>query len=267
MVTKIQDQITEHVSRELVMDDSRTKFVTVVAGELQKLHDGTLKSNRFRKLLLGRKNVGKTVLVKSLLNACITDFVCIYENLQTSGGRSLPFKRIWNELNKLKLVDSVPDETSCEDLIEQLHKCGKNVFFVVDEFQLIFSNKFERTFSVDYTSEMCTLADSRDGRIHCIITGSSSVLRRLCFAKYTPKQANDPFPHYIAIDMNSTKFQPYWIYPHLGAPFLGLVARYHRNLDVGSILNCYIQSGCCAGLVEMYPNFQPYTVSIKSYMQ
>ena len=47
--------------------------------------------------------------------------------------------------------------------------------------------------------------------IHIVMTGSSSELRCLAFGKYPFPQTS--FPNYTKKDLNTTKFQPVWIYP------------------------------------------------------
>ena len=55
---------------------------------------------------------------------------------------------------------------------------------------------------------------SRSGLVHCIVTGSSSVLRQLCFARL-PRELLAEYPGYAKKDMNDTKYIARWMYPFL----------------------------------------------------
>lgn len=269
MVEEIKDKILSFVSERLVIDGSREKFVRLMSKELCELNNDKLVGrNRFRKLLLGRKSVGKTALVKALVDGCshtYSDMICVYIILSNDSEQKLPFECIMQEI-----VSNVSDKIDYALLIDILKSRNKKVFLVIDEFQDIFTSMFDAEFSRRYVSQLCTIAESTDGMIHCIITGSSSVLRRLCFRKYKKDGEKDSvFPNYNAVDMNSTKFQPHSIFPHLGKSFMNFLSCCRPEItSMEEIRDCYVNTGGNAGLVLEYDfnnKVSMYTISSKKY--
>jgi len=68
----------------IYLDENRMSLVKSTFNCLNNLVSGKLvKQNRFKRLLLGRKAVGKTSMLKNLQNACKTcfpDVICIFIN-------------------------------------------------------------------------------------------------------------------------------------------------------------------------------------------
>eukprot|EP00731_Ephydatia_muelleri_P001165 Em0001g1165a len=55
--------------------------------------------------------------------------------------------------------------------------------------------------------DVYALGEDTNGQIHCIISGSSTYLRRLAFANL-PKDLHSQFPNYSSLDLNSTNTRP-----------------------------------------------------------
>jgi hypothetical protein len=102
-----------------------------------------------------------------------------------------------------------------EYLQQFLMAAGQFVFFVVDDFHLAFSALVPR--GKLFVADMFALGSGCGGHVFAIISGCSDVLRQLCFATL-PTSKRVQFPHYDpAVDMNSTKYVPMWIFPLIRA--------------------------------------------------
>lgn len=223
--------------------------------------------NRYRRLLLGCKSVGKTTLLQSLLKAAkeaypelltlyvsyaetdvrLAELICQYlrkslinpsyaiAQFLDDAGVNEPTRSIiqQQELDVYQLLTG--DERSFRDLgivagmanrlfcaanqpplFQRLNSfledAGKRLFLVVDEFHDVYTSKFPKGHHT--ISDVHAIGDDAKGRIHCIISGSSTFLRGLAFAKL-PKELQPDFPNYKGVDLNSTKYQARWIYPFL----------------------------------------------------
>ena len=97
-----------------------------------------------------------------------------------------------------------------------LQLANKRLFLLVDELNFVYTGKFEVNGNL-IISDLMAIGDDRNGFIHCVISGSSSNLRRLAFAKL-PEDEWKLYPQYKpGFDLNNTKFQARWIYPFLDA--------------------------------------------------
>lgn len=257
------------------LDDSRTLLLQEQTKTLESLAAGKLKNqNRFRRLLLGRKGVGKTTFLQGLLEAAHTTYgsklltqyisyatstellaVQLFRRLETEGilptlaeyltetnlERYLSPEALnlikTNELSVYKLLlisetqaramkfspgaaDHIATAASFIPLFARisawLAKHGKFLFLVVDELQNVFTGSFHN--GDEIIRELLALGDNQDGRIHCILSGSSTNLRQLAFAEIPmTSELVSHYPNYKAVDLNSTKFQACWIYPFLDA--------------------------------------------------
>ena len=247
---------------ECVLDETRRAFVREQASVVSCLMKGELnKQNRFRRLLLGCKAVGKTTLLKSLLKAANTAYPLYvsYADTKVRLGRI-----ICHHLRKSgikpniseSLEEACVDEPTCNIILQQqldlydllLHDesyfrgCGivpgmagrivsaasqpplftrlsallqsadKKLFLVVDELNDVYMGAFpEGRLTID---DILALGEDASGQINCIISGSSTRLRQLAFAKL-PNELKSNYPNYTGVDLNSTKYQPRWIYPFL----------------------------------------------------
>jgi energy-coupling factor transporter ATP-binding protein EcfA2 len=263
--------LLQHFPETCVLDESRKAFLQEQASTLNDLTAGRLnRANRFRRLLLGAKGIGKTTFLKALLVAAEAAYgeTLLTAYVSYSETRLRLAAVILRRLQQLNLIPSlddfileerlqlsdraraiiaaqqleVPDlvVASAKDLRELgfpagaaakieadlgttplftrigkwLELNGKFLFFVVDEFQTVYCDACA---SGPLTiSDAHALGDNADGRIHCILSGSSTHLRRLAFATVSPdSDIAKSHPHYRCIDLNGTKFQARWIYPFL----------------------------------------------------
>lgn len=203
----------------LHLDNTRTLFVKKCANTLVLLFYGSLVNrNSFNVLLLGRKGVGKTTLLTTLMQSAINFFgnKCICHML-TYPNDGTPVQEI-NKKLKLKLKGNA----SVRDLVAELEARRLVVFIVLDEFQNVFLSDCKD--GKEIINQSIDIGQSLSGRIFCVITGSSSDLRGLCFAKRALDQSS--WPNYSQRDMNEVKFTPFWIFPFLEPDdFLGVVKR------------------------------------------
>ena len=260
---------------ECVLDATRYDFVHDQASVVSCLMRNDLKGrNRFRRLLLGCKAVGKTTLLKSLLTAAkktypelITLYVsyaaetndlrsCICHHLRKSGivpntseflkeacvddgpTRDIiqylqldVYDLLFTDKDYLcsygitpgmagRIVAAASQPPLFERLSALLQSANKKLFLVVDEFQNVYTNSFPKGRQI--IGDILALGEDANGQIHCIISGSSTNLRQLAFAKL-PETLKSKYPNYTGIDLNSTKYQARWIYPFLdGDSFLCL---------------------------------------------
>ena len=218
------EQTLEHIRGEgLYIDGSRNLIVRDVARNLVRLVQGNLvRHDGYCRLLLGRKGVGKTVLVAALRAAAKALLGPLgLVTCHVSGASlpvTLPFARMWHMFQGL-CAEVHPGDGS-EDEVEHLAQAaatlGVRVFLTVDEVDLLFR-------SVDPNAkialmQLVALSSSHAGRFLCVMTGSGSEVRRLCFARLPCGEATrGEYPAYTKIDMNSTKFTPMWLDPFLGA--------------------------------------------------
>ena len=87
------------------------------------------------------------------------------------------------------------------------------MLFIADELDSVF--RFAPSIGHAISGEIAQIGDSREGRTHCIISGSSSHLRQLCFCNL-PVDDEKQVPSYNkCFDQNSAKFSTQWIYPFL----------------------------------------------------
>eukprot|EP00698_Gefionella_okellyi_P019035 TRINITY_DN5781_c0_g1_i1.p1 TRINITY_DN5781_c0_g1~~TRINITY_DN5781_c0_g1_i1.p1 ORF type:complete len:383 (-),score=52.34 TRINITY_DN5781_c0_g1_i1:199-1347(-) len=205
-------QLVFDISRAAFRDDTKTTLGHLALNRL-------IGRTSFSRLLLGRKGVGKSTLLNELQNQCkvsFPDITCIYK---TYGGELTVtlVEHIVNELHLAPQNVMKPHLDASErvgQLEQELTATNTFIFLAVDEIQHVFQDRTDRGRQI--IAEIAAIGDSRGGRIHCIITGSSRHLRQLCFAKLS-EEHTAKFPAYSAMDMNSTKVTARWIYPFLDA--------------------------------------------------
>ncbi len=93
----------------------------------------------------------------------------------------------------------------------KLKENEKFIFLVLDGIQTLYGANENGRQIID---EIALIEDSFEGCVFCVITGSSSKLRQLCFAKL-PSNYKVDNQNYVGLDLNSTKFSAKWIYPFL----------------------------------------------------
>jgi hypothetical protein len=223
--------------------------------------------NRFRRLLLGRKSVGKTALLDAIQSAASDVFGdrIVLCNINY-GYRPTPVLPSQAILQAAGLA--VPDGSRPATYVdEQLKKAGKFVFLVVDELQFVYEDRDKYPEGRQMIMELLSIGDSAAGRIHCVITGSSSNMRRLCFGKlHLTDEIRQQYPNYTRQDMNSTKYMPVWIYPMLDNVDFNETC---KLLSVAPSAQLYLSSCGIPGLLREQPvltsTFSMHTVGVKHY--
>jgi hypothetical protein len=266
-------QVVDGISDACHLDQSRRRFVEQSTRTVWQLVNGKLQGNRFRALLLGRKAVGKTYLLHHLhkvLGERFPQLLCVKLSYESGDGR-LPTERIAMALEELEWYNThvrhlqfAEDRVQMlEDLIARRHRY---VFLSVDEMQNVY--KASCALGTQVVAEIGVIGGSA-GRIHSVITGSSEHLRTLCFAKHQPNDSK--YPNYQGLDLNSTKYQPYWIYPFLEQDDFTEVARRYCNAagvayDEDLVADWYLASSGYPGLLReavSEPDVQPYSTGSK----
>jgi hypothetical protein len=211
----------------IYLDDSRRGVVMHTARVLCMLTSGRCAAaNRFRQVVLGAKGVGKTTLLSALQHAA----VAVYASRKLTvvcytPGRETPLDVICRECGlgvggdgELRVHGRDQERVATVD--NALASQDQYVFLVIDEVKNLFLGSQPHGDVV--LSELVYLGDSRKGRVHVVMTGSSSVTRKLCFAKLDLASSEAAaYKWYVGLDMNCTKFQPVCIYPFLGRDFMG----------------------------------------------
>jgi len=242
----------------MYLDWSRKSFFERQENLIKSLSEGKLVGkNRFRELLLGLKAVGKSKILKTL-EAYVENYfqsvLPIYVTYDAS--ETLPSKRIFDrlsekhpstadEISELGLCSKVELSDRVESLERFLQKKNLRILLLVDEFNLVYKKKAD--IGQPIVAELSLFASSDLGVNHCVVSGSSTVLRRLAFAKLATHEMPD-FPSYKGIDLNSTKLQPSWIFPVITAmEFRELVT---KRGEKDQLLERFLCSGGRPGLVD-----------------
>lgn len=213
--------------KSLFLDSSRLKIVQKNSRILSLMLKGQKRNqNRYRQLLLGSKSMGKSALLslfKSLDHYFSNDQNLIIISKSFDTCKSTTSTLIVNELlkksfgkdceNKLTQLLTLDD---ISDIVDELEKMliARNVyvFCLFDEFQFVYKNGSVGSAIVQ---DIARWSNTNGGRFHCIVTGSSTILRKLVFAKFRVGNAaiKEEYPGYDGIDLNPTKLQPQWIHP------------------------------------------------------
>ena len=231
----LKARIVAGVKKRAFLDLSRSEFVDGIANSLvQLVRGGLVDCNRFNCLLLGRKAVGKTFLLKALTDAASEHLStrrlrCVTLTYATHLARARSFVDILAPAVGYKpphagepLASSGPSTTmsGVPAFIKWLVDQDLYLFCTADELQFVYTADCE--FGGDLIRELLTFGDSSFGRILWVLSGSSSDLRRLATGKWAGDART--YPHYRGLDLNGTKFVPASIYPFLSADdFSGLV--------------------------------------------
>ena len=115
------------------------------------------------------------------------------------------------ELKDCLLLDDLSDVVEAID--EHMQEKNLFVFMLCDEFQCVYKNTSTGT---NIVKDLARWNNTQRGTFHCIVTGSSSNLRKLVYGKlFVGDQSviQEEYPAYEAINLNSTKLQPHWIHP------------------------------------------------------
>jgi len=260
------------------LDDCRKDFMDRHYELLTQLRNGQLRGrNRFRELMLGVKAVGKTHMLRVLSDYTTThmkNVLVVFTSFESDV--RTPTQLILNAVKNhftskaqyVELSESLAMAESVLDRIKIIEAfLSKEKLFVLclfDEFQGAY--KQTASVGVPIIQETCELAGSVGGTIHMIVSGSSSVLRVLAFAKLKLSDSvREEFPSYSRKDLNSTKLQPKWITVIKSACHFRAFCEANGGLD--KIDARYIYSGGRPGLILENPDINsiPYSITSKGY--
>ena len=208
---------TTLTSDRIRMDAVRSRLVGWIGKELEALLCGK-RFNRFRKLLLGSEGAGKTRLLKGVLHAAswASDgrVVPCYIDYSAPETARLPSAHLWDALPLIaKLVwpyyrMMYPNEDASALICRAAEARGYVMFLAVDEFQCVYGSRCPLGQGI--VGEMSAIGGI-EGRIHCIITGDSTILQELVFCSLGD-ELRAQYPNYCpALTLNNTKFGPAWI--------------------------------------------------------
>jgi hypothetical protein len=142
---------------------------------------------------------------------------------------------------------------------------NKKIYVVIllDEFHFVYSMKDTGS---QIVAELSNLSGTDKGVVHIIVAGSSSMLRKLAFAKLSLANLSDEekerYCSYEGKDLNSSKLQPHWIFPLRSADDF---KEYCESNKFGDVEKRYLFSGGRIGLINKSPDLDaiPYSVSTK----
>lgn len=258
------------INFKMFLDQSRRLFFERQHSLISDLQTGDLRGrNRFRELLLGVKAVGKSEMLKvlksytkkmfplivvvyisydatdSLLSSKICDNVCSQKDILKSDMRKILSTE--DAFERIEALELLLDEKKIK------------VLLLVDEFHFVYAKPCE--IGEKIVQEMSYIAGTSRGCIHCIVTGSSSCLRGLAFAKLDVADEKN-FPSYARkIDLNSAKLQPKWIFPIVSADDFRKLLQI-RGISHEDIAKRYICSGGRPGLAIEPPNIDDISYSL-----
>jgi hypothetical protein len=247
------EDVVDHCSAAMVLDSSRRRFVCENACTMFYLIRGCLiNDTRFRRTLLGRKGVGKTLLLTAFANAVQTiPFAnkVIVVHLNCARTKELPKSALCRRLQVSPDLDW--DQVDAEVISRE-----PKVLFLVDEFNLVFHRDFER--GREYIADIQAIGEDIQGLYHCILSGSSSVLQKLITAKLSAQEAEDNcLANYSHLDLNESKFDPRTIVPFTCQTDLDNLIEYCRkkygdvsgNIDLDSLV---VETGGLPGVIQEY---------------
>lgn len=258
----LHQQLSEALSKRLCLDHSRSAFVYDTACTLYRLvvRKNLQDATRYRRLLLGRKGVGKTMLLTKLLDAAgqllkSQGLICIYASFDDYEDCDILITEIIARELKEKHNIDLPAQCTIDDLEEYLEVNNKAIFVVLDEIHLAYTN-YSRNTGKEIIQQVLSIGSTRGGRIHCVLSGNSTVVRRLCFAKMSLDEALERgYVHYdLGLDVNSSKFSPLWIHPFLDAEDFSKAASFLSGgdtlPDMDAMASIYMITGGNAGEME-----------------
>jgi hypothetical protein len=251
---ELNKQFVDKLSTKLWLDSSRSAIVFDTACTLYRLvvSKNLRGATAYRRLILGRKGVGKSMLLENL---CIVSdqilrsrgLITVYASLDDKENRDVLITDIIaREFKSRKLA--LPAACSINELEQFLEEHDKALFLVLDEIHLAYTSH-SAVHGKDIIQQVLSIGSSRRGRIHCVLSGSSTVVRRLCFAKITSEEAErGGYVNYIpGLDLNSTKFTPLWIHPFLDATDFAQATRFlsagDDSLDFDQLATLYMITG------------------------
>ena len=265
-------------SRNIFVDESRREFLERNDVKISRLVSGRLYNrNRYRELLLGVKAVGKTALLQTILVYVQNKYpnvLAIYENFHACDLKlsSLIYEKIMRCCNLSRTesenLDSILQLRHTQRILElEDFLVAKDIYvlLLLDEFQNVYSLPAE--IGKPIVNELSILTGTTKGRIHCVVTGSSSELRVLAFTRLKAAEVSNYPSYQRGVDLNSTKLQPFWILPvNRAIDFRRMCSIIHGNITDDELVERYIYSGGRPGLAaeETYNiDHIPYSLTTK----
>ena len=261
--------------QKLFLDESRKEFLKRHDLLINDLVNGKLQGrNRFRELLLGVKSVGKSEvckILKSYTKAKHPQVVTVYisyDSCDTLLSHSICQHIIVQKHVSECQIRIILSHKEAQQRIENLELFLKandiRLFLLVDEFHFVYSKPAD--IGEEIVKEMSVISGTSLGYIHCIVTGSSSCLRTLAFAKLEPEKEALYKSYGRKIDLNSTKLQPKWIFPITEAKNFCELLKI-RGIEVDDdVAKRFFCSGGRPGLAIEPPNYDdiPYSLGVKT---
>ncbi len=225
--------------RFFIIDANRAAFKKVVLGVFAAVRASCFNGipcNRISVLLMGRKGLGKSSLLKSVVrvlqNALLEYVVPLYVRAPktvnpNTGLCTLPSILLVEQAKKqqIKLPESL-DMSNISDVLDTLSSCGKCPIFMLDGADTVFPrkdvNENTRMHYEQYNTQLYDIADNY-GSLG-VITGSAKRVRSLAYC-----QQDDPSiaQYHTFRSLNCTKYQEVAIRPmHHGE-----IASFMKHLD------------------------------------
>lgn len=191
----------------LCLDNSRKDFIEESSMTVHQLATNRIFGTRHNRTLIGRKNIGKTLLLTTL-SSVIKEYVggMLVINIKCDRHHTTPRLAMCEQLNIRRTADL--------DCIEMTLKTRNiKVFLVIDDFNMVYTERFT-TNGRDVIRDVLAIGGSTAGCFFCILSGSSSILRSLITAKVTDEEVKQHhLVNYTGCELNETKFSVRTILP------------------------------------------------------
>lgn len=254
----------------LHLDATRLAFLRDATRTLHAMAVKKSLKNRtgYRRLLVGRKGVGKSALLHGLLEAAHRHLakyglLCLYISYENA--KDAPLAEVIARQLSLPGPDAyaaidIANESKSEWTIDRIERWladnGNSLFIGVDEFHCAYTSAY--THGKAIIRDVMAIGSSRSGLIHCILSGTSTVMRRLCFSAMAPEEARAlGYSNYVlGFDLNSSKFTPLWIDAFLAAEDFRAAARMIQHPDIdplpddAQMAKAYLHTGGNTRLME-----------------
>ena len=223
-------------------------------------------------LLEALLDISRTLLASKKL-------LCVYFDVQDHAD-VLPVEAVHAHLKEEEPDAPIPEEPwqTLAQLNKWLKQQSRQLFLVIDELQFAFTAHCHKK-GRDIIQQVGGIGACRSGLIHCVLSGSSSVLRQLCFDKLSDTLADSKtYPNFVrGYDLNSTKYSARWIYPFLDvADFTTVLQRaqelyeVHPSFSSEEMTQIYLHTGgygralTDAAQQRQIPHISSYSTTLRS---
>jgi hypothetical protein len=278
-ISEFQALVEAYCVKQLALDDSRRQFVRDQAVTIYQLLAGTLKNcSRFRRCLLGRKSVGKTMLLWTLCSALKE--LCPRLPGYSKDGLEVIFLSCEQQTDRtlrcaVALALKLDGGSSWDTVVEFMRDNNKKVLLVIDELQLVYNSDLFNN-GIEFIKDIARIGGDNEGLFHCLLSGSSSDLRRLLSAKMSMEEAKEKnLGNYAKVDLNGTKFQACTLTPFLREEHLSKLvdhlAQKHHKTERYNLDRVFMETAGFPGVLDEYirnwPNNTPgdnYATGLRS---